>query len=52
MKDEKIYHIITATALIIALGLLIKPVCNEPKLPTPPRDSIITIINEKTKYYR
>ena len=50
MKNERIYHIITATALIIVLGLLIKPVCNEPKLPTPPRDSIITIINEKTKY--
>ena len=50
MKAEQIYHIITSVALIIALGLLIKPVCNEPKLPTPPRDSIITIINEKTKY--
>jgi len=50
MKAENIYHIITATALVIALGLLIKPICNEPKLPIPPRDSIITIINEKTKY--
>jgi len=50
MKAENIYHIITATALVIALALIVKPICNEPKLPTPPRDSIITIINEKTKY--
>jgi len=50
MKNERIYHIITATALIIALGLLVKPICNEPTIPTLPRDSIITIINEKTKY--
>lgn len=50
MKAENIYHILTGIALVIALALIIKPNCNEPKLPTPPRDSIITIINEKTKY--
>jgi hypothetical protein len=50
MKAERIYHILTSVALVIALALLIKPICNEFKLPTPPRDSIITIINEKTKY--
>ena len=50
MKAEQIYHIITSVALVVALGLLVKPICNEPTPPTPPRDSIITIINEKTKY--
>ena len=50
MKAEKIYHIITGIALVIALALIVKPNCNEPTIPTPPRDSIVTIINEKTKY--
>jgi len=50
MKAEQIYHIITSVALVIALALIVKPICNEPTPPTPPRDSIITIINEKTKY--
>ena len=50
MKAENIYHIITGIALVIALALIVKPICNEPTIPTPPRDSIITIINEKTKY--
>lgn len=50
MKAENIYHIITGIALVIALALIVKPICNEPTTPTPPRDSIITIINEKTKY--
>ena len=50
MKAEQIYHIITSVALVIALALIVKPICNEPTPPTPARDSIITIINEKTKY--
>ena len=50
MKAEQIYHIITSVALVIALALIVKPICNGPTPPTPARDSIITIINEKTKY--
>jgi hypothetical protein len=50
MKAERIYHILTSVALVVALALIVKPICNEPTPPTPPRDSIITIINEKTKY--
>jgi len=50
MKAERIYHLLVGIALAVALILILKPICNEPTPPTPPRDSIITIINEKTKY--
>ena len=51
MKAERVYHLLVGTALAVALMLILRPICNKPTPPTPPkRDSIITIINEKTKY--
>ncbi len=51
MKSERIYHLLVGIALAVAVILILKPICNKPTSPThPKRDSIITIINEKTKY--
>lgn len=51
MKSERFYHLLVGIALAVALILILRPICNQPAPPTPPkRDSIITIINEKIKY--